>query len=630
MNLNDMQRLLTALVDAHIFRAVDAELPVVLHRMAAQPDPLLWWLTALVSYQYGRGHTCLLISQLCEQPQVVLSIGSDDLWRLSERNQERWQQALGLLEPNAIHQALDSLWVQRDGSGDQAPLTWVNNRIYLTRLYRAEALVKAAVQVRLPFQAIPQSTLQPLIDVAFPEAEQARNRQEVHWQSLACALAVQRRFCIITGGPGTGKTTTVVRLLAVLLQARDSQLRIALAAPTGKAAARLTESIRDKISELPCAWQEDIPTDVVTLHKLLGARPHRRGFRYHQRNPLPADVVVIDEASMIDVEMMAALMAALPAHGQLILLGDKDQLASVEAGSVLGDFCAGAEQGGYNSDTLTHITPYATASLQPYHGDGSAYNQATVMLRVSHRFDASSGIGQLAKAVNHGADYSDLFSQFSDIDWLQGEAVEQFQALVVSGYRDYLELVQRGPQDNDDVHLQLWAKAVLKQHRAFQVLVALRQGDWGVTGLNQRIADWLYGAKLIPTTQGWYAGRPVLVRRNNYGLKLMNGDIGMTLVDPNSGRLRVAFEQPDGSIKWILPSRLADVETVFALTVHKSQGSEFKHAVLALPERMNPVLTRELIYTGITRASQKFTLLTPEPQVFAEAVQTQVLRSSGL
>lgn len=630
MNLSDMQRLLTALVDANVLRAVDAELPAILHRMAPQPDPLLWWLTALASYQYGRGHTCLLISQLCEQPQVVLSITDEDLWRLSEKNQQRWRQALGLLEENAAHQALESVWVESEDSATQAPLTWRNGRIYLTRLYRAEALVKAAVHSRMPIQAIPSETLQPLIDMAFPEAEKARGDQEVHWQSLACALAVQRRFAIITGGPGTGKTTTVVRLLAVLLQARDSQPRIALAAPTGKAAARLTESIREKINELPSAWQEDIPTEVVTLHKLLGARPHRRGFRYHQGNPLPADVVVIDEASMIDVEMMAALMAALPTHGQLILLGDKDQLASVEAGSVLGDFCAGAEQGGYHSDTLTHLAPYATASLQAYQGEGSAYNQATVMLRVSHRFGASSGIGQLAKAVNHGTDYADLFSQFSDIDWLQDDVVQQIQALVVSGYRGYLELVHRGPQANDESHLQLWAKAVLKQHRAFQVLVALRQGAWGVEGLNQRIVDWLYGAKLIPTTHGWYAGRPVLVRRNNYGLKLMNGDIGMTLTDPSSGRLRVAFEQPDGSIKWILPSRLADVETVFALTVHKSQGSEFKHAVLALPERMNPVLTRELIYTGITRASEQFTLITPEPQVFANAVQTQVLRSSGL
>ncbi|RUO34222.1 exodeoxyribonuclease V subunit alpha [Aliidiomarina sanyensis] len=641
-----LRGLLQAMVDTRLIRAIDAELPALLHRMAPETRSEVWLLCALVSFQYGRGHTCIPWETFCKHADQLLGIDEGALARLSERQQKAWRTHLRALQEMSSAALLESPWIAasagEQGVVQEAPLTWSQGRFYLTRLFLAERQVRAAVTARLQPLAFDSDVLQAAIAEVF-EPDQVRVQGVIHWQSLACALAAQRPFTIITGGPGTGKTTTVVRLLAVLQRVRAGQARIQLAAPTGKAAARLTESIRDKIQELPDGLGHGIPAEVVTLHKLLGARPHRRAFLHNRHNPLQVDVVVVDEASMIDVEMMASLMDALPPQAQVILLGDKDQLASVEAGSVLGDFCAGAERGGYRKETLDLLLPYTTGDLNAFAGAGSDYNQATVMLRESHRFGADSGIGQLAGAINRGESVqSDFFERFADIQWFEGtEALDALRKLCVTGYASYLKTMQTGPiaqgaSDSADTEntvqrqADIWAKQVLRAHRDFQVLVALRTGPWGISGLNETIADWLNRAGLIAQTHGWYVGRPVIVQRNNYALKLMNGDIGLTVRDPISGSLRVVFEQPDGQIKWVLPSRLADVETVYALTVHKSQGSEFTHTVLVLPDAMNPVLTRELVYTGITRASHQFTLVTPEARILAQAIQTRVIRSSGL
>lgn len=519
------------------------------------------------------------------------------------------------------------------------------------------------------------------------------------WQRIACGLAARQAFFIITGGPGTGKTTTVVRLLAVLqglaAEAGSAALRIELAAPTGKAAARLTESIRSEAGKLPDRYRSraEIPTEVKTLHRLLGSLPNSRHFRHHPANPLPADLVVVDEASMVDVEMMAQLIAALRPQARLVLLGDKDQLSSVEAGAVLGDLCQRAERSHYRADTAQWVQR-VTGQVIPdelIDDDGGALDQSVVMLRKSYRFSEAGGIGALAKLVNAGDAAAKLPSSTSTssssstssnqlravlglFDQDQDPALglirrmrladindPAFARLILEAYdhaQSYLRKLRETepPEAADQAALDAWAAGVIDAQKGFQLLTPLRQGPWGVAGLNQRIIDLLNSSGLLRgpgsepdrlaaglSPRQWFAGRPVLVTHNDYGLNLMNGDIGVTLsvragasasASPDSAksvrRLRVAFPSPDGRVRWVLPSRLQHVETVFAMTVHKSQGSEFTHTALVLPETSNPVLTRELFYTAITRAKQRFTLLYSHEGVLREALGQRVQRVSGL
>ncbi|MFI3247384.1 MAG: exodeoxyribonuclease V subunit alpha, partial [Ferrimonas sp.] len=427
-------------------------------------------------------------------------------------------------------------------------------------------------------------------------------------------------------------------------------------APTGKAAARLSESLASTLTAITAGQVDEIdaeigariPTTVTTLHRLLGARSDTRRFVHNAVNPLNLDVLVVDEASMVDLEMMANLLAAVPVHARLILLGDKDQLASVEAGAVLGDLCDQAEKGHYQADTEGFIFRTTGYSVRPYIGAGHGLEQQTVMLRKSHRFGEKSGIGQLARAINRG-DVDEaravLLNSHGDVAYLKNSDTE-FKALVLDGqvaqlqplngqqphgYRHYLSIVQQGA--SAFASETEWQRAVLDAFAQFQVLAALREGEWGVQGLNKRIAHLLYQQRLISQEQGWYAGRPVMVQRNDYSLDLMNGDIGICLPvqDPHQTQsLRVIFPMADGTLKAVQPSRLEEVETVFVMTVHKSQGSEFAHTALVLPESGSPVLTRELIYTGVTRAKLWFSLLINQPAVVREAIKKRTIRASGL
>ena len=495
--------------------------------------------------------------------------------------------------------------------------------------------------------------------------------QPADWQKIACVLASRQRFGLITGGPGTGKTTTVLRLLALLqwqaLATHGKPLRIGLAAPTGKAAARLSGSIAGAIGRLPLddvpqgeVIRAAIPHAVSTLHRLLGSRPDSRHFRHDARNPLRLDVLVIDEASMIDLEMMAAVMHALPASARLILLGDKDQLASVEAGAILGELCARAQQGHYWPETAIWVSEVTREVVPPALQDvaGTPLDQSICMLRHSHRFGADSGIGRLAAFVNAGdvqgvarlwREAGQGAGQTGDIARYEVDASRRgLRELVIHGrgeqpvgYAHYLQVMrQHQPApDADPATFDAWAQQVLQAHGRFQLLCALRQGHWGVDHLNRQIAVWLQGAGLLAASEGWYAGRPVMITHNDYELGLMNGDVGITLAGPG-GRLRVVFLNDRGAVRWVLPSRLQAAGTVFAMTVHKAQGSEFDHAALAMPEALSPVLTRELVYTAITRARRFFTLVGPAAEgeagtrglddVMARAIRRQVQRASGL
>lgn len=662
--LADSQTLLPLLQDWQAngwLRALDMAFAGFLLEQAPDTSASVLLAAALVSHQLGHGHVCLDLPATLLAPDYALSLppegdteGSSLLpsQLLAGLSFEQWQQQL------AQSRVVDTSETARQGS---RPLVLIGQRLYLRRYWQYERQVVEGLRARLQPMPIPDD-LPARLQALFADSQ-----QHPDWQRIACALAARGRFSIITGGPGTGKTTTVVRLLALLQTPaieRGQPLRIRLAAPTGKAAARLTESIGKQVGALPVdqAVKDEIPKEVGTLHRLLGSLPNSRHFRHHAGNPLALDVLVVDEASMIDLEMMAKVLEALPPGARLIMLGDKDQLASVEAGAVLGDLCRDADAGFYSEQTrdwLEQVSGQSLAAAQLQTGDEQqhALAQQTAMLRHSHRFGADSGIGELARAVNRCAAERarELLSRggFNDIrsQRLASPNDAGFAALALGsdtglpGYAAYLQVLnEERPAASTaaaDPLWQEWSSAVLNTFDRFQLLCAVRRGDWGVEAVNQRVAALLQRRGLLRSEQLWYEGRPVLVTRNDYSLGLMNGDIGIALRirepalvpgQAESEALRVAFARNDGSgsIRFVLPSRLPEVETVFAMTVHKSQGSEFEHAALVLPEARNPVLTKELVYTAITRASQHFTLLESRPGVFEAAVQTPVRRISGL
>ncbi|MBR9879130.1 MAG: exodeoxyribonuclease V subunit alpha [Gammaproteobacteria bacterium] len=683
-------------------RDLDAALPHRLARLAPDGDASCLLAAMLVSHQAGQGHLLLDLNQARRQPETLIAVARDVA-----------RDDTAPPPPEALLGRLGDDWMNRlqrwsavaQGPG-ASPLVLEAERLYLRRYWRNEQRVASAIAARLSTPGTPTkdhptedaptedhptadsdaARLRPVLDTLFPPSDPRADQAAS--QKLACALGARAPFAVITGGPGTGKTTTVIRLLALLqtqaIAERGAPLAIRLAAPTGKAAARLSESIRDQIAALdelplPDAAQvrASIPHEVSTLHRLLGARPDTRHFHHHRLNPLPLDMVAVDEASMVDIDMMAALLDALPPHARLVLLGDKDQLASVEAGAVLGNLCARAEQGHYRNDVSDWLEAATGLSLPEalHDGDGRALDQSVAMLRHSFRFDDASGIGQLARAINAG-DSRRALAVLDDTAFPQAQRQalpraneRRLMTLALDGRgqdaawgsRFYLGAITPRPDtpeagaleqsallrprpslSSERVEWDRWASAILEAHAQFQLLTPLRAGHYGVESLNQRIEQALARAGLIDKpdhSTHWYEGRPVLVTGNDYALKLMNGDIGIALkvpvefANPEAGTtLRVAFPAGDGQggIRWVLPSRLQRVETVFAMTVHKSQGSEFVHTALVMPDTLSPILTRELVYTAVTRAKKTFTLLSASDVVLAKAIERRIARQSRL
>jgi len=479
--------------------------------------------------------------------------------------------------------------------GEFAPLILDGrHRLYLARYWHYESLLATDLLARAaaPSADLDEERLHRDLDQLF-----ASNAGEgPDWQKRAAATAVRQRLCVISGGPGTGKTTTVVRLQAALQMHYRGSLVIRLAAPTGKAAARMQEAVRGAKGRLaiPPEILAVIPEQAGTLHRLLGARPDSSRFRHGRDNRLPLDVLVVDEASMIDLALMAKLVEALPPHARLILLGDKDQLSSVEAGAVFGDICAGGEGG-------------LAASI--------------ALLHKSYRFDAVGGIGKLARAVRDGeADGAlELLAQDGspDFKWIVPTGSDDLRQLLLEGYREYGGALRERA-----------APEMLFDHFGrFRALCAHREGPSGVTGLNTLLEDALRREGIIPPRETWYYGRPVMVTRNDYNLMLFNGDVG--IVAERDGERRVFFQGADGQLRDFAPGWLPQHETVFAMTVHKSQGSEFEHVLLALPDESSPALNRALVYTAITRAKRRI-ILRAGRDILARAIATQAERVSGL
>lgn len=605
---------LNQLKEASIIRALDYQFARFLYQLHS--EPLIALVAAVVSYETSLGHTCFDLKMLKK----------NNLFNLPDAIH---QQLINTITPSAEHWAtlLQNSPVIGDGT-KSTPLVHCQERLYLHRHWFYETTVIRWLQ-KQTYRACKEAASKKILHRLFPEGNKDNT---TNWQKIAAALAASTTFTVISGGPGTGKTTTVTRLMALLVELStktDPPLSIELAAPTGKAAARLSESIRLACETLDCPShiKRLIPKKAGTLHRLLGARPGSTHYRYNTDNPLHMDVLVVDEASMVDLTLMARLLLALPAHTKLILLGDRNQLSSVEAGSVLGDICAFADLP-YTKKVLQHLE-YVTGekiSTPPIATTPHliTLNNHLCLLRKSFRFKEDSGIGHLARAVNAGDNRTVTQvweKEFHDIALHKESQSQSAQlvALAVKGYTPYLDAVAKGGNPQE-VH------ALFNQ---FQILCALRSGPSGVEGLNTAIQKKLVHCDLLtPTENLWYPGRPVIITQNDHALELYNGDIGIALTDTD-GKLRVAFIMPDNYIKMLLPNRLPEHETVFAMTIHKSQGSEFDHTVIMLPDSVSPLLTRELLYTGITRAKKQLDIL-GDPRLIQYAVKRRTQRVSGI
>jgi exodeoxyribonuclease V alpha subunit len=577
------------------FEPIDLHFARFITQLAGSTRPEVTLAAALLSRFSREGHTCLDLNE------SVAGLGGKDA------------PGTDLPTPAAMIAIVRSCPVV-GSPGDYRPLILDGaGRLYLYRSFMserllAEGLLRLNDEIR-PFHG---SLLGGTLARLFPDDDLP--------QKTAAVIAATRSLCVITGGPGTGKTTLVSRILALLL-GQEPDLKIVLAAPTGKAARRIVESVQRGVDALDCSPEvrEKIPREASTIHRLLGYMPGASRPRRRAGNPLRADVAVIDEASMADLALMSNLLAALEPGARLILLGDKNQLASVAAGYVLGDICDVGGTHAYSrsfADRVGQITGGTITS-----GGEPGMQDSLVELTKTYRFRKDSPISALSTAVNDGdaAQCLDMLHsgtgpELKTRDLPQPDGLRrELREVLVRGYGGYL--TTHDPCE------------CLRLFDAFRVLCPVRQGPWGVKAMNSMAEEILASEGLLDPSGLHYRGRPILVTENDYTLGLFNGDTGIVL--DHGGELRACFPDGGGSVRMISPMRLPGHETSFAMTVHKSQGSEFDRVLLVLPDRDSPVLTRELVYTGITRARSALEIWTGD-RVFAQAVSRRTERSSGL
>jgi exodeoxyribonuclease V alpha subunit len=583
-------------------------------KLSGSPDPYLALAASLVSNCTGKGHICL------------------DLAAAGGKALQEGESKDPIICPQT------NLWVERLSKsplvgrpGDFKPLILDDkSRLYLYRYWDYERKLSDIIRERaeqdcssIDFAALAEG-LKNLFPIGKPEYPD--------WQKLAAFSSIIKKFCVISGGPGSGKTSVVARILVLfLLQAKERKLRIALAAPTGKAAARLREAIKKAKEKLnyPHTIKDTIPEEASTIHRLLGPVLGSPYFRHNAKNPLPVDVIVVDEASMIDLPLMSKLTQALLPDSHLILLGDKDQLASVEAGAVLGDICDTKHIDRFSESFCRMAKEIAgeTITMPPTSQGGWRGQDCIIQLKKSHRFDYLSGIGAVSAAVNSGESERALAilrsNEYPDIGWSnlpRPEAlIQALRGPVISGFKNYLKAVEYGDPRN-----------ALELFDQFRILCGLREGPYGIHAINVLVERILAEASSIRPQTQWYQGRPVLITRNDYTLRLFNGDVGVIMRDQEAhNELRAFFPAPEGKLRKLPPIRLPEHETAYAITVHRSQGSEFNMVLFLLPERDALVLTRELIYTAITRAKERAEVWGKE-NVFLAAVCRRIVRTSGL
>ena len=617
MTKGNLQNIKSNFNTSGIFSELDIHFARFIQRFSVDREADIFIGAALVSRATAKGDICLKLDAMAE---TVLFDKQEGLDPVICPPVDKWRQKL--FASPAVGKP-----------GERCPLILDDqNRLYLYRYWEYEAKLSDAIRQRVKGELAEYNfkKFKPCLDRLFPD-----NGQGIDWQKVAAVIAVLKRFSVITGGPGSGKTYTIAGILALLLECtQQARLDICLTAPTGKAAARLGESIIQAKEHLACSnhIKGAIPAEVFTIHRLLKPITGTPYFRYNSDNPLPADVVVVDEASMVDLALMSKLLQAVAPDARLLLVGDKDQLASVEAGSVLGDICDRQVIHGFSKGFLKKIEDYTGTAMDysaPMSKEGSGLQDCICVLKKSYRFSTQSGIGAISRAINLGDVESSLALLKSPtekaVEWIElrspGSMGAELARMVIEGYRKYLKI-------NDPV-------LAMEAFNEFKILCALKIGPFGVNAVNHLAEQVLRRENLIlndPLARyPWYKGRPVLITRNDYNLGLFNGDIGITLPDPDTldDKLHVYFPDAAGGFRRFLPHRLPEHETVFAMTVHKSQGSEFDHVILILPDKDYPLLTRELIYTGLTRARKMVSIWGTE-SVFKTAIVRKIERTSGL
>lgn len=632
------------LLRQHGFSELACQFAAFIDRKESGQHPVVSLTAGLLTEAMAQGHVCLNLAHLPETLHHLAELLPD--------NADTWQQQLQA--GNSVGQP-----------GDFKPLILTGDGlIYLYRYWLDERDVAQAIRQRL--HAVEDINL---IQLNNELADWHNPIDGIDWQKVAVAMALSRHLAVISGGPGTGKTTIVLKILQCLqnqYKAPSSStgegqdvplntpspsregwgggeiLRIGLAAPTGKAAARLQQSI---------SRQQKL--EVKTLHRLLGITEHNDQGRYNAERPLPVDVLIIDEASMIDISLMAKLMRALPEKARLILLGDSQQLASVESGAVLANLSDG-QQGHFseefieqfpvlglsalNQDNTPSLRPPGVKQSSDYFANarndektvmpieaGASLNchsepvlrDSFVRLQHSYRFDKDSLIGQLADNVNAGqADQAiERLQTEAESSWLPPDERSLLNTLA-KGYQAFIEAVEKGVTPKD----------IIRAFDQFRVLAALKQGPQSVTAVNRMMSRFL-AQRGWRTTQTFYPGRPIMITQNDYRQQLFNGDIGVILRD-GDGKLKACFDFGE-DLRWVGLNRLPNHETVFAMTVHKSQGSEFNAISILLPDEISPILNRELLYTAITRARKTLGILATE-NVLRHTIQSRHQRESGL
>lgn len=562
----------------HGFSELACQFAAFISRKETGQNALISLTAGLLTEAVAQGHVCLNLWQLPECASPLKAFLPDD--------PETWAAEL---------QAAKTI----GKPGDYTPMVLTDDGLlYLYRYWLDERDVATAIRSRL--QAVTElnhETLnQALVDWANPI-------DGIDWQKVGVAMALSRHLAVISGGPGTGKTTIVLKILQCLEQ-QSADLRIGLAAPTGKAAARLQQSI-----------SKHQVVEVKTLHRLLGVTEHNDQGRYNAERPLPLDVLIIDEASMIDISLMAKLMRAMPAKARLILLGDSQQLASVESGAVLANLSE-SEQGAFTADFVTQFPSLglsATADENP----SALLTDSFVRLQHSYRFDKDSLVGQLAEHVNAGDAETaiELLSGQPETIWQRPDERNLLNVLS-AGYKAFIDAVEAKASPLD----------IIQAFDQFRVLAALKQGPQSVISVNRLMTRFL-AQKGWRTNQTFYSGRPIMITQNDYRQQLFNGDIGVILRD-HDGQLKACFYFGE-QLRWVGLNRLPAHETVFAMTVHKSQGSEFDAVSILLPEEISPILNRELLYTAITRAKRSISVLATEHAV-RHTIHSRHQRESGL
>jgi len=591
---------LNALFQSSMFNNIDRAFGRMIDRILGAKEPLVALAAGLVSRAAANGDVCLDLEEIAEQGFQTTDAG----FRIPEGIAfDQWYLALAA-----------SAVVGEPGS--KKPMILDGKRIYLQRYWNYETTVAEAIRGRSRTRDGQNKQLngEDIAAQLFGDEDPD--------QSRAVQAALRHRFTVISGGPGTGKTTTIAKMIFLFHRsAADKPPKIVLAAPTGKAAARMQEALDRGLDTLQQRKKLTLPNEfpeAQTLHRLLGAIPGKPLCRFNRHHPLPVDVVIVDEASMIDLALMAKLMQALPDAARIILVGDKDQLASVEAGSVLGDICAG-------------LTARKVKASGPENksDDGGGLVSHIVVLRKSYRFSAQSGIDELGQAINAGnGPMAMALLEDAHKSHVTFRTMPSPQALE----KELSALVHEslGPVFKTED-----PRAMLERMNAFKILCPVRKGPSGVTALNQIVERILKRFGLIHMLPGgevqWYPGRPVMINRNDYHLNLFNGDVGIAVVedDGQDRSLRVAFPDGGSAIHTLAPEQLPAHETVYAMTVHKSQGTEFDRILLVLPDQDVPVLTRELIYTAVTRARKQVEIW-GRPEIFLAAVKRRIRRASGL